>query len=702
MTTPADSNTSKEYRLGILMVHGIGTQSRRGTLVAWGDILLSVIRRAAGGSATPTVEQARGGDQLGDVPAEAVVAISNSGGKETWLLEECWWADTFPAPTYSELVSWSLRALPWSVCLHIAQRYWQTASNGAGTMPAVAIALSQFAVAFVAAPFFLIVLAAVLLLGLLPIPQLRTFALNVQSTLTATIGDSLAFVESPIRAALIRTRILAGLARLKPQCDRTIIVAHSQGAAAVLDALGGFADPQAGNTDAASAASTSPSVMPDALFTFGAGINQLASLRVLSRGLPKDMSFNPATGAVWAFIGALALSGWLYVSVRAHLISPWDLLSAVGTLVAFIGGLFAVAWAILKIMRAAEARSPAAGLRVEQIAPWFVVGLMFAGIVVVRFAAPSSMPISSVFILVAALFLLGAFIVSILSDETRAVVTAEVAAPAGLRQWVDLYSSADPVPNGETRISDTKTTAVSTRQVWNSGSMLSDHTSYWENLDGFVLPLVLVCAEIAESPWLSSLPADSDSAGLRARWRVSFLRWGRWLNAVTWLGILAVAAWKYAARVPLPFAMPKWLPASGAASARLFTLTALAAVAGSCSYVLMRWFWRLWVRAEQEQALKHERPEGWPWIPTIAMGFVLSVSVVALSLVRSHPPLPPMPTSAADWLKFIRDYSDLAYLFLGFGAFFAGVARIVLREPKWSEKDLTAAAARSRHRARVD
>ena len=286
VTTPADSNTSKQYRLGILMVHGIGTQARRGTLVAWGDILLSVIRRAAGGSAIPTVEQAWGGDQLGDVPAEAVVAIRSSGGKETWLLEECWWADTFPAPTYSELVSWSLRALPWSVCLHIAQRYWQTASKDAGTnWAAVAIALSQFAVAFVAAPFFLIVLAAVLLLGLLPIPQLRTFALNVQSTLTATIGDSLAFVESPIRAALIRTRILAGLARLKPQCDRTIIVAHSQGAAAVLDDLGGFADPQAGNTDAASAASTSPSVMPDALFTFGAGINQLASLRVLSRGL---------------------------------------------------------------------------------------------------------------------------------------------------------------------------------------------------------------------------------------------------------------------------------------------------------------------------------------------------------------------------------------------------------------------------------
>ena len=345
-------------------MHGIGTQARRGTLVAWGDILLSVIGRATNGAAMPMVEQARGGDALGDVPAEAVVTIcSNGDRKETWLLQESWWADTFPAPTYSELVSWSVRALPWSACLHIAQRYWQTASQDAGTnWAAVGIALAQFAVAFVLAPFSLILLAAVLLLGLVPIPQLRTFALNVQSTLTATIGDSLAFVESPIRAAFIRTRILAGLDSLKLQCERTIIVAHSQGAAAVLDALGGFADTHVGNTDTARRASASPGVMPDGLFTFGAGVNQLASLRVLSRGLPRDMPFNPAAGAVWAFIGALVLSGWLYVSVKTGQISLRDVLTAVGTFLLSTVALSAVAWAILKIVtrrRGPQARSEA-------------------------------------------------------------------------------------------------------------------------------------------------------------------------------------------------------------------------------------------------------------------------------------------------------------------------------------------------------
>ena len=43
-----------------------------------------------------------------------------------------------------------------------------------------------------------------------------------------------------MRAALIRARILDGLEQLGKLCKRTVIVAHSQGAAVVLDALGGF------------------------------------------------------------------------------------------------------------------------------------------------------------------------------------------------------------------------------------------------------------------------------------------------------------------------------------------------------------------------------------------------------------------------------------------------------------------------------
>ena len=38
--------TSKEYRLGVLLVHGIGAQRLGETLVRWGDILLKTIDHA--------------------------------------------------------------------------------------------------------------------------------------------------------------------------------------------------------------------------------------------------------------------------------------------------------------------------------------------------------------------------------------------------------------------------------------------------------------------------------------------------------------------------------------------------------------------------------------------------------------------------------------------------------------------------------
>src|SRR5262249_55520095 len=90
--------------------------------------------------------------------------------------------------------------------------------------------------------------------------------LAVQSTLTATVGDSFAFVESPIRAALIRECILDGLKRLKPLCVHTVVVAHSQGAAVVLEALGAL-EPSNEKREVAAAWR----LVPDALITLWCG-----------------------------------------------------------------------------------------------------------------------------------------------------------------------------------------------------------------------------------------------------------------------------------------------------------------------------------------------------------------------------------------------------------------------------------------------
>src|SRR5262249_44846530 len=146
-------------------------------------------------------------------------------------------------------------------------------------------------VALALTPVLITLLGLTLLLGLLPIPQIRKLVLAVQSILTATVGDSFAFVESPIRAALIRECIIDGLKRLKPLCEHTVVVAHSQGAAVVLDALGAL-EPSNEKREVEGVCR----LVPDALITFGAGTNQLASLKVLANRMP-TLGINPVLGA---------------------------------------------------------------------------------------------------------------------------------------------------------------------------------------------------------------------------------------------------------------------------------------------------------------------------------------------------------------------------------------------------------------------
>jgi hypothetical protein len=151
---------------------------------------------------------------------EAEVRLSGSaGGGETWLLAEGWWAEAYPAPTYSELVSWSATALPWAVAIHVAERYWQIPGGWSWrNVPAYASVFAQLVGALILAPVFYLLLAAVMLVGVLPIPKLRELIVGAQATLAGTVGDCLAFVESPLRGALIRTRIRDRIRRLRRRC----------------------------------------------------------------------------------------------------------------------------------------------------------------------------------------------------------------------------------------------------------------------------------------------------------------------------------------------------------------------------------------------------------------------------------------------------------------------------------------------------
>jgi hypothetical protein len=154
----------KEYRLGVLLVHGIGTQPSGETLVRWGDVLLKTIDHATRHRVAVTAGPARRDRQGGfEDRAESVVRLRAGDREERWLLSEGWWADAFLAPSYRELVSWSVRALPWSVALYIAQRYWQAVQREGGLASAgrAAIATAQLLAALALAPVFILFLTLV-------------------------------------------------------------------------------------------------------------------------------------------------------------------------------------------------------------------------------------------------------------------------------------------------------------------------------------------------------------------------------------------------------------------------------------------------------------------------------------------------------------------------------------------------------------
>jgi len=466
------------------------------------------------------------------------------------------------------------------------------------------------------------VLGLTLLLGLVPIPQIRTLVLAVQSTLTATVGDSFAFVESPIRAALIRECILDGLKRLKPLCVHTVVVAHSQGAAVVLEALGAL-EPSNEKREVAAAWR----LVPDALITFGAGTNQLASQKVLADRMPK-MAINPVLGAVGAILGVAGLFLWLYWNATvAHIL--WG-----GVLVLLYFMIQRLVW--LGLARWGKKQRKELGNNREdngdpwmmwgsprwwkkqstepgnddlwkKVDPWkkkyfitIIIALGFLWNYLTNFFR--DLPTGAItWLLLTLIFLLGS-ISFILSPEGKKIVQAPVSRPLGLRRWVDLYASADPVPNGRTR---TIEGGHESKRIWNLGSLFRDHTAYWDNRDGFVLRVARVCAETAESPWTHELPDESDFVDKRAAWRVGFLRTARRISGLTWL-VLGVSLWiRHQANVPVPFNLPSWVPAPPVQHALFVALVALAMWATSSA---LCWIWRWWVLAEQEMVLGHEQP----------------------------------------------------------------------------------------------
>lgn len=543
------------YPLGVLFVHGIGSQKQGETLRQGAEAVHAHLDRWL--NSRPEFERETSRvrvefdhpvvqPQDGSPARTDLVLTGMEGNSGRMLLAESWWADLLQAPGSLELLHWSVSAIPRTVVTHMIPRYqheltellsiglkgsfepdgtwrqwlagpsavvlglfltiglllmvplgalyvlvavfadavfrWRgqlwgrpTREARAALAHAISLILMPAEFAILAAAGFLVqlVLAALAIGALIPIEALKNAAHSAQVAVVETLGDSHRFVRSPLLERAVCAKVGSDLDWMLRACDRVVVVAHSQGAAA-------------SHSEFAHRTRRGDVPRTVRLVTLGAGISKLQMLRALATGR--------ISAPYWISSGvALYVSGTLiWVSTAAALgglLSGWGL---VGTWLA--------AWA-------------------------GILGALF-------FLWPASTRIGA-------------------------------PEPIGVN-WHDFFASADPVPAGALLRSPTPAwpwaSDTSSTVVGNLASTALDHNSYYDIHDDFVARLVNEFRSLLEVPeehepelapppdprsdnelrsMLAKLatPEEIDQSSQRRLWR---LRWLAHLRRLVWLPVIVI------------------------------------------------------------------------------------------------------------------------------------------------------------------
>lgn len=444
--------------LGLLFVHGIGTQEKGATLVAWLDPLSrwmddwlrgaarfaaqcgvsqeSLAQLAPSAEAKRLLDAARvpakarypkphaledprlqvvTGDAEtrfalltgSDAPAQAEVRLRgvDTRGTETVArvkVVEAFWQDAFPKPTWSETAYWLLRIAPLIVLLHFGQPARERWNDMRRTRSARALlaflgSALQLPVAIAVLPVVQLVFFLFAAFGWIPVPGYGSVIAWFQEVVAGILGDAHMFATSPTRLAAVVGRTRTALDALTP-CKKIVVVAHSQGAAVAYSVLKEHCPENLAG-----------------LITLGSGLKKLEYLK----GLRQEHD----------------------VSVTFVVSYPLTTMT-----IAFVYG--AAQW--LEILPSA-------------MAGWGDVAALFTLLGVVVLTMASLLPVTS--------------------TPVEQWWRGRRAANPSLR-WLDVFASRDPVSAG--RLFPAPLEGMDSVAVTNRASWMVDHTSYWENTDEFV------------------------------------------------------------------------------------------------------------------------------------------------------------------------------------------------------------------------
>jgi hypothetical protein len=507
-----------EHEIGILVVHGIGEQTRGQTIVDYGEPLCDWIHRWLQGLATPSTDSENRGVEVDsssvqviekeqplttpedstyidgsatltevsllsseekDEPSTARLRLeakkaNGSIEKSSWLLAESHWAESFPPPDFVRVAVWSMKVVPWVLASFVGRQIRLTwaalrkLDHKSSLARRIALdfkLMSLVPLGLAASPFIVIaelLLLCLLLLSLLPIPALRNYLRWLHSKIAAIIGDSFIFTSSSMRCAAVVGHVVSDLKWLEQRCEKMVILAHSQGAAVAYLTLQSYLP---GNLRS--------------LVTFGSGLLKLDQLSRMND--PR----NPGSETILGFLAFHACGPLL--------------------------GILTVSLGLVK--------GPGYGA-------WYIVFM------------------AALALFVALLFLVGAMI-----EDTGKLQAWGLSLKARGIKWCDFYASADPVPNGPLVIARGRATENQppiTMEVHNQGSAISDHTSYHSNSDEFVSAVATAISRHAQSriPLHALQPSDErriEFAAQKRAWRVGVLNVQRWILLVAGLALLADA-----------------------------------------------------------------------------------------------------------------------------------------------------------------
>lgn len=268
---------TKHFETLNCLISGLSMETPEGPLMP----LEEVVNDAAGNfvCARASLRDAQVTTTFNDAPSHAVLelhALDREGTLHAsrWLMAESWWAESFAAPRFRTLATWLIAIVPWTMGSHFGVRVRRSvrtfkAQSGLARFPAVLSLLKNLLLLLFSLPLAVLLelcIAAVVMLGLLPIPGLGRVLLAMEGLLANFLGDSLVLVASPLQQAAMIAQVHRDLVWLSDRCKRVAVVAHSQGGAVAHRALRQARPPEVA-----------------LLLTFGSGLRKLEELEQMSK-----------------------------------------------------------------------------------------------------------------------------------------------------------------------------------------------------------------------------------------------------------------------------------------------------------------------------------------------------------------------------------------------------------------------------------